>query len=195
MDIFNSILNLQGGIMKRIEEENMIWFEDPSWYAVLDDKKIKLGLMCEAFDLRDIEEGHDLELYPVILECSIMVQPKDISKKYKKEAKESMAYADIFGLYRYGGGVSVDMESITSKAASDVDSEVIRQKHATFHQEIKVRHFQDIEDAIQYAKDVYAYNATAVFDTIGFVFDQAVNRMGTTGWDIIEKQAFGKEWM
>ena len=139
-----------------LKEYGMVAFTNDRWNAGLDSKEIKLALVCETHDLRDIEEGHDTDAYPVIMECSVMTNPKDMSKKYKREAKESMDGDSIFDIHRYGGGVPVTdfLEGTKSKASSRVDNELRTQGHATFGHEIKVRHFRDEDDALKYADDV-----------------------------------------
>lgn len=183
---------------KTIKNYGSIAFTDNDWKAGLDDdKEIELALVCEALDLRDIDRGHEDDVYPVVMECSILVNPKHMSKKYKQRAKESMGGDTIFDLHGYGGGVPVTdfLEGTEGSAKSDVDNEVRTQGHATFGNEIKVRHFRETDDALQYAEDVYKHNATALFGLIGFKLDQPVNRMGTTGWEIIKSQVTGKHWM
>lgn len=182
-------------ITKTVKEYGQIAFTNDSWNAGLDKKKVELALVCETYNMRDIEEGHDNDIYPVIMECSVITHPKSMSKKYKSEAKQSMCGDSIFDLHSYGGGIPVTdfLEGTKSSAKSNVDNEVRTQKHATFGNPIKVRHFKDEDNALQYADDVYKHNATALFGLIGFTLDKAVNRMGTTGWEIIEHQATGKE--
>jgi len=71
--------------------------------------------------------------------------------------------------------------------------ELRTQKHATLGYEIKVRHFRTYEDAEQYIKDVYQHNAIAIFSLIGFYLDKPINRIGWTGWNILEHQVQNKE--
>ena len=182
----------------KVEKEyGQIAFTNPHWKAGLDDKEVNLALICETYDLQDIEEGHEKDVYPVVMECSVLVHPKHMAKKYKAEASRSSDGDSIFDIFRYGGGIPVSdfLEGTKGQAKSSVDNELHSQKHATFGNEIKVRHFRNEDDAIQYADDVYKHNANALFGLIGFKLDQPVNRMGTTGWEIIKSQVTGKHWM
>ena len=172
-----------------------IAFTNPDWNAGLAKKEVNLALVCETYNLQDVEEGHDNDLYPVVMECSIIVHPKHMSKKYKNDAKRSMDGDTIFDMASYGGGIPVTdfLEGTkSSHAKSSVDSELRTQKHATFGREIKVRHFRDEDDALQYADDVYKHNAGALFGLVGFKLDQPINRIGNTGWDKIKQQVTGE---
>lgn len=182
---------------KTLKEYGKIAFTDNEWNAGLGDKEINLALVCEAYDLREIENGHDDDTYPVTMECSVMVHPKHMSKKYKKDVKGSMDGDTLFDAHGYGGGVPVTdfLEGVKGYAKSNADNELRTQKHAIFGDEIKVRWFRDEDSALQYADDVYKHNAKALFTLIGFKLDQPVNRIGTTGWQILESQVTGKHWM
>jgi len=181
----------------------MVYIQNNEWSCVLDnDKPVKLGLVVEAIDMTEIDSQYDNEPYPVVLECSIVVDTKSLSKRYlkriydndgnewRKLPKEAWQYES----YTYSGGVPVDLETITSNAKSNVDNEL----RTWFNQrrgEFKVRQFRTIEDALQYAKDVYTQNAIALFGLVGFYLDKTVNLVGTTGWDIIELQALNHDYL
>jgi hypothetical protein len=120
-----------------------------------------------------------------------MVVPEELGDKYAEEIIKTSGgdlkkKSDIqaFDAAGWGGGVPVDMESVSSIAKSDVDS-VVTEINGD-----KMRLFKSHDDAQRYVKDVYSKNASAVFGLIGFQLDRRVNGLGDTGWDIISHQAF-----
>ena len=179
---------------KTQERYGEVAFTNDRWNAEMDGKKINLALVCETFNLDDIEHGHENDVFPVVMECSVMPHPKHIAKSYKESAKNSSGGSTIFDIFDYGGGIPVSdiLEGIKSSAQSSIDNELRTQKHATFGNKIKVRHFKDEEDAVQFAKDVYSNNADALFMLIGFTLDKPINRIGKTGWDRIDEFVTGK---
>ena len=172
--------------MKTLElTESIIWFEDPGWYCMYNDKKIKLGLICEAIDMRTVDSKYDNKKYHVTIYCSIMVQPKSLHKRYKKEVTDSSdGYCTPLDAYLYDGGIPVNIEGIESKAKTSVKSKLDK---------VKRKWFKNIGDAVQYVEDIYGNNASALFMMVGFYLDQNVNLIGWTGWDIIEHQVLGHE--
>jgi hypothetical protein len=182
--------------------ETVLYVQNNEWTCILDttkkSKTVKLGLVVEAIDMREIDSEHDNEPYPVMLECSIVVDAKSLSKRYLKrvhdnDGNESREAWQIDS-YMYSGGVPVDMEGITSNAKSNVDNEL----RTWFNQrrgEFKTRQFRTIEDALEYARNVYAHNAITLFGLVGFYLDKTVNLVGTTGWDIIGLQAQNHDYL
>ena len=182
-------------------DDNTIYIDDPSFTCELDDnRKVYLGLVCEAIDMREIDERYDEDPYPVVLETQVVVAPRSLSNEFLERAKESVYDYEIendgikvYTAYAYAGGVPVNMESIKGSVKSNVDSEVRTINHRLYG-EIKTRHFRSIEDALTYAKEVYAHNCKALFGLIGFYLDRTLNLAGTTGWDIIQLQALNKDY-
>ena len=181
-------------------DDNTIYIDDPSFTCELDDgKKVYLGLMCEAFDLREIDDRHDDDPYPVVVETQVVVAPRSLDSSYLKVANEGEGLdlnndeIKVYVSYRYSGGVPVNMESIKGSVKSTVDSEVRTINHRLYG-EMKTRYFRTIEDALAYARKVYAHNCKALFGLIGFYLDRTLNLAGTTGWDIIQLQALNKDY-
>jgi hypothetical protein len=163
------------------------------------DKRIKLGLIAEAIDQTEISEDFDKDAYSVINEVQIVVDNASLSEDYLKQAMNEYKQFKNNGSVRqlesyvYSGGVPVNMEGISGAVKCDVDNETRTYKNA--YGERKTRVFRTIEDAIEYAKTVYAHNAIALFGLVGFWLDKTVNLVGTTGWDIVELQALNKDYL
>jgi len=179
-------------------DDNTIYIDDPSFYCMDDDgKKIYLGLICEALDLRELDERYDNDPYPVILLTQIVVAPKSLHPKFLERANDEHYDLNNDGIkilvtYQYAGGVPVNMESIKGSVKSKVDSET--RTTIRFGQEEKIRYFRSIEDALEYAKTVYKHNSRALFGLVGFYLDKTLNLAGTTGWDIILLQAKNRDY-
>ena len=177
--------------------ETVVYIHNKEWNCETD-KRIKLGLMVEAIDQREISEEFDKDAYPVVNETQIVVDNASLSEDYLKSAMEDYKEFKNNGCvkqleaYMYSGGVPVNMEGISGAVKCDVDNETRTFKNA--YGERKTRVFRTIEDALEYAKTVYAHNAIALFGLVGFWLDKRVNLIGTTGWDIIELQASNKDY-
>jgi len=182
-------------------DDNIIYMDDPGFTCELDDgRTVYLGLICEAIDLREIDSRYDNDPHPVAIETQVVVAPKSLNRQFLEEAKKSVFDYElendavkVYVAYSYAGGVPINMESITGSINSDVDSEVRIIKHSLYG-EIETRRFRTIEDALAYARKVYAHNCRALFAFIGFYLDRTLNLAGTTGWEIIELQALNKDY-
>lgn len=155
--------------------------------------KIPLGIICEIYDLREIDRAHDNDIYPYFVETSIV--PLKHHKKFIKDMdqKPTNQLSEILEAYQYAGGIPINMESVQGAAKTKADHEIRHIKHATFGHEIKTVRFRTYEDAEQYIKDIYSHNACAIFGLIGFYLDRPINRIGWTGWDVLSNQVLGKE--
>lgn len=174
------------------EYPDMIALKDKNWDAILDSKKVNLDLVCEAVDMESATGEVKDEEYPILLTCSIMVDPEDMSSKYKKNVKEAMGEFSLYDAYHYSGGVPADRVLSSIEPAEGIST----------HAECKIIEddgngvwCKSEEDAITYAKDVYSKKAQALFGLIGLVLDKPVNMIGNTGWDIIEHQAEGIDYI
>ena len=174
------------------EYPGMIALKDKNWKAVIDDREINLDLVCEAIDMESATGEVKDEEYPILLTCSIMVDPKDMSSKYKKDVKESAGEFSLYDAYYYSGGVLADRALSGMEPVKKIPT---RAECKVIENDGKDVWCKTEEDAITYAKDVYSEKAQALFGLIGFVLDNPVNRIGNTGWDIIEYQAEGTDYI
>ncbi len=185
---------------------------NPDWVAGLEIKMVKLAAIAEILDYNDIDSSliptWGDEEYPIVVEVAIMVHPDDMSPDYidtilsgsglgeqdRKDYKKDRPLSLLFDAYSYSGGVSVNMETVAGGEISKAET-LVRKEPSRFGSMIKSRYFKDFDNAEDYIRNVYAHNLQVVMMMVGFYLDKPVNLVGTTGWDIIEQQALGKEWM
>lgn len=175
----------------RIDEffDESLWMTDPYWKCVLEQDDIHLGLYVNMVDMREYDRDYNDKEYPVVLDATVMVIPEEMSPEFLEDVGGYIGDPDVeptpYDVYHYAGGVPAThiLEGVTSGHKSDVPSIVEEDQHGK-----KWRSFRSIEDAEQYAKEVYAYNAHAVFGLIGFLLDRPINLVGDDGWDVIRLQ-------
>lgn len=104
--------------------------------------------------------------YFLVIDAHIIPQPEHLEKGIVEQAIEEGA-SSREDLIRYAhecySGVPVNIE-------------------------VEVRHFQDRDDAMKFARDVYAIYASGLFGFIDMVLDNPL-RSGGTGWDKIREMA------
>jgi hypothetical protein len=153
-------------------EDNLIYVEDEKWSCHFGyGEPIKLGLILEAVDLLGGDE------YPVVVEAHIIPQPEHLCKGIAKQAVDEGACSRvdlIRYLHRSCGGVPTNLDAIQAARASFGPSKIIR-------------HFRDIEEAMKFAKEFYAINASGLFGLVDIVLDNPL-REGT-GWDMIREMS------
>jgi hypothetical protein len=153
-------------------EENLIYVEDEKWSCHFGyGEPIKLGLILEAVDLLGDDE------YSIIIEAHIIPQPEHLSKEIGKQAINDGACSRedlIRYVHRYYGGVPTNLDAIQAARASFGPSKIIR-------------HFRDIEEAMKFAREFYAINASGLFCLVDIVLDNPLR--GGTGWDMIKEMS------
>lgn len=183
----------------RIEEfiEGHMFLTHPRWVCALEEDDIHLGLYIEMIDAS--EHGFDPEdydeEYPVLLNSMIMVVPEESHPDFMDDVQRSIG-DDIeptaFDVAQYMGGVQAAhaIEGVSSAAKSDVPSRIITERDGR-----ESRWFRNAEEAEEYVKDVYIYNAHVVFMMIGFLLDQSIDMVGNDGWDMIRQQKENENWI
>ena len=179
--------------IKELHEE-ALWITDPQWTCVLEEDDIHLGLYVEMIDMREYDPDYDEDEYPVMINISIMVIPEEASPEFMDAVRSGGSgeiELDVDDMYSYAGGVPATtfMEGI-SGVESAVPSIIKEDRRG-----LKNRFFRSHEDAEQYAKEVYAHNAWAMFTLVGFLLDQRVNLMGNDGCDIIRFQKENESYL
>jgi hypothetical protein len=155
--------------------------------------RIQLVALFEVYDEGDDDCSGDEEEYPIVVHASIVVHPKFFSQKYIDGFFEEeylidgkySPYNALWDAYSYGGGIPINIESVSSAAKCDVPSS----------DDYGSRRFKDGGDAEKYIKEVYCKNITATMGLIGFTLDRSINMIGTTGWDIVRNMTEGMDWI
>lgn len=173
--------------------ENQIYLKSDSWQCSFGyGEPVKLGLILEAIDLA---EGSD-EDFSYIIDASLIPQLECLDEEIFEEAKmEGLATKEELVRYAYElyGGVPVNIDAVQPpKASCGMSSFVakssIRTVIAGTGEEMETRHFQDLMEAMSFARNFYAVYAPVIFGFIDVVLDHPL-RAGGTGWDKIRQMA------
>lgn len=171
---------------------SQIYIESERWQCSFGwGEPVKLGMVLEAVDLSS--EGGD---FSYIIEASLIPQLEFMDEEILEEARaeglngpeEMLRYA-----YECYGGVPVNIDALQPAKAScgmssfvaesSIDTVITRTGEAT-----ESRHFQDLSEAITFARDFYAVYVPIIFGFIDVILDNPL-RAGGTGWDKIKQMA------
>ena len=145
---------------------SQIYIESQRWQCSFGwGEPIKLGMVLEAVDLSP--QGRD---FSYIIEASLIPQLEFLDEEILEEARaEGLTTAEEMLRYAYEcyGGVPVNIDAL---------------------QPTESRHFQDLSEAITFARDFYAVYAPIIFGFIDVILDGPL-RAGGTGWDKIKQMA------
>jgi hypothetical protein len=182
--------------------ENIYGISDKNWICGTDFyDHIQMIALFEIIDMEEcglIEDDDDEEYkkYPFTVQTSLMVHPKYFSQEYIRDfsgcacadTDKYTLYDALMDAYGYGGGIPVNIESVSGSKTCGADSKIIENSRGG-----DFRHFKTFDDAEKYIKTVYASNISAVMGLIGFYLDNRVNGIGTTGWDFIYNMTEGRD--
>ena len=172
--------------------ESQIYIESERWQCSFGwGEPVKLGMVLEAVDLSS--EGRD---FSYIIEASLIPQLEFLDEEILEEARaEGLNGAEEMLRYAYEcyGGVPVNIDALQPAKAScgmssfvaesSIDTVITDTGEAT-----ESRHFQDLSEAIAFARDFYAVYAPIIFGFIDVILDRPL-RAGGTGWDKIKQMA------
>ena len=146
-----------------------------------DDTKVKLGIIAEQINWREYEAKYDKYEYYIGLQFFI-IPLEPIHPEVLKEALKCVGFdpeddlseeAKIYAVYRYAGGVPCTVTIINT----------IEQNFGELDREgFEFKSWEDADKVVELAAKI----APAMSALIGFILDQPVNRIGNTGWEIIE---------
>ena len=172
--------------------QSQIYIESERWQCSFGwGEPVKLGMVLEAVDLSP--QGRD---FSYIIEASLIPQLEFMDEEILEEARaEGLNGAEEMLRYAYEcyGGVPVNIDALQPAKAScgmssfvaesSIDTVVTGTGEAT-----ESRHFQDLSEAITFARDFYAVYAPIIFGFIDVILDGPL-RAGGTGWDKIKQMA------
>jgi hypothetical protein len=173
--------------------DNLLYVESENWNCCFGHgDPVKLGLVLEAIDLG----GDDEDGFSYIIDANLLPQPEYLDEEILAETRcegiinreEQIRYA-----YEIYGGVPVNIDAVQpSKSSCGFSSFVaessIRSMQTESGQAMDVRYFQDLEEAMRFARDFYAVYAPVIFGFIDIVLDNPL-RAGGTGWDKIRQMS------
>ncbi len=154
----------------------------------------KIAYISRSDNPVDLDEGGDG--YSFVIDACLIPQPESMDKDILEEAKsegsdtraEQIRYA-----YECYGGVPVNIDALQPPKASCGASSFVAKSNiktviAGTGEEMETRHFQDLQEAMSFARDFYAVYAPLIFGFIDVVLDHSL-RVGGTGWDKIRQMA------
>lgn len=172
--------------------ESQIYIESERWQCSFGwGEPVKLGMVLEAVDLSS--GGRD---FSYIIEASLIPQLEFLDEEILEEARaEGLNGAEEMLRYAYEcyGGVPVNIDALQpAKASCGMSSFVAESSIDTIvtgtGEATESRHFQDLSEAITFARDFYAVYAPIIFGFIDVILDGPL-RAGGTGWDKIKQMA------
>jgi hypothetical protein len=208
------------GLEIREVMEDMSVMTDKNWTAVLhhphtgeDERTIQMCLCAEFLYLPEYFDDYDDD-YPIGFETGILPHPKDFSEDYlrkqvlsstglKGEELEQLIrgrdedYMILWDVKSWEGFIPINVEQFVASPKADdilsslgIEIDYLRETVDHGWGEHEVVRFKEWEDAYEYFEQVYPRLASAPMMLIGFVLDRAINRIGTTGWDVLSDQVY-----
>jgi hypothetical protein len=171
--------------------ENILYAENESWQCSFGHgEPVKLGIVLEAIDLGiDPKKG-----YSFVIDAHIIPQPNYLDEEIIDDAQSEGAGSKeelIRHVYESYGGVPVNIDAVQPAKASCGFSSFVAESHIDsmrddYGDDIEVRHFQSLEDAMRFVRDFYTIYAALIFGFIDVILDSPL-RAGGTGWDKIRQ--------
>lgn len=174
-------------------DDNIIYIESERWQCDFGyGSPIRLGLVLEAVDLGEAEGGE----FSFVIDARLIPQPEFIDEEIAEGARAEGADSReslIRYLYDCYGGVPVNIDAVQPAKASCgfssfVANSSISPVKGRSGEEIEIRHFQDVDEAMRFARDFYAVYAPVIFGFIDVILDNPL-RTGGSGWDKIRQMA------
>ncbi len=173
--------------------ENMLYVENENWQCSFGHgQPVKLGIVLEAIDLGiDPNKG-----YSFVIDAHVIPQINYLDEEILSDAQAGGPASReeiVCHVYESYGGVPVNIDAVQpAKSSCGLSSFVadsnIDSLRDDYGQEIEVRHFQSLEDAMKFVRDFYTIYAALIFGFIDVILDSPL-RAGGTGWDKIRQMA------
>jgi len=169
--------------------DSLLYVEGDSWHCDFGHgRPVMLGLVLEAVDLGGIDGCS------FVIDASLVPQPEYLTEEVLEQAKAECALTRsemIRYVYECYGGVPVNIDALQPVKASCgfssfVADSCIGSMKDESGEEMEVRSFENLADAMHFAREFYAANAQVLFEFIDIVLDRPL-RSGGTGWDKIRR--------
>lgn len=173
--------------------DGQLYVESDLWQCNFGyGEPVKLGLVLEAVDLAPSNE----EGFSYVIDAGLVPQLDFLDEEILEDARsEGLGTREEILRYAYEcyGGVPVNIDAVQPpKASCGMSSFVAKSNIRTIiagtGEEMETRHFQDLGEAMSFARDFYAVYAPVIFGFIDVVLDHPL-RVGGTGWDKIRQMA------
>jgi hypothetical protein len=174
-------------------DENIIYVESERWLCDFGyGSSIKLGLVLEAIDLGQADDDE----FSFVIDAHLIPQPEFIDDDIVEDAgvEGAKARGDLIRyVYDCYSGVPVNIDAVQPAKASCGFSSFVAESsisavRGASGEEIEIRHFRDVAEAMRFARDFYAVYAPVIFGFIDVILDNPL-RSGGSGWDKIRKMA------
>jgi hypothetical protein len=164
-------------------DQNSLYVEDESWQCCPKGGRIlKLGVVLEVADLGSGD-------YPFVVDACLIPQPECLHPDLIQEAEDEGAGERdrlISYIYQNYGGVPVNIDALQPAKASCgfssfVANTAIGSASESPDSDQEVRRFENLEEAMTFARDFYAPYASLLFGFIDVILNQPL-RTGINGW-------------
>ena len=157
------------------------------WNCGLTDgegvKNISLGVFVQVTDMN--EHDDEVGAHPFILDCKIIPHLINLSdESIDKLVENTCLEPDLSDICNELGSIDIDITTVSSldEDFTNIDcNELACCKTA--------------EDAERFVRKIIVGRLEAVMTMIGFYLDTPVNRIGTTGWEILESIIYGEDFV
>lgn len=173
--------------------DRQLYVESDRWQCNFGyGEPVRLGLVLEAVDLSLSDE----QGFSYVIDAGLIPQLDFLDEEILEEARsEGLETREelLRHAYECYGGVPVNIDAVQPpKASCGMSSFVAKSNISTViagtGEEMETRHFQDLVEAMSFARDFYAVYAPVIFGFIDVVLDHPL-RVGGTGWDKIRQMA------
>ena len=178
---------------------------NPEWTCTLTDgdgvREVKMGIVAEFLNREDydsdIDEDEDEDededdQYKYTVAFSLSPMPESLDKAGKKELlkyvgknKDKTIY--LSDLHEYGASVPLNIDSC-SAANENWTGIDYKQNGSNYN-------FASWDDLDLFIRKIAISRLEGIMLMVGFTLDLNVNRIGTTGWEIIESAVYGTNFV
>jgi len=180
-------------IMSQEAGEFAVEMWDPNWVCGLTDgdesREVKLAAFIEFIDRADYDsEIDDDEKYRYIVDVHIVAHPDSLTEDGKRYAMcDGADQVYISDLHHNCGGVPVKLDWCRSMN-EDWNGIDYKEENGDYY-------FASWDDADKFVDRILKTRLSGVMGMIGFLLDEPINRIGSSGWDMIESMVYGKSFV
>jgi hypothetical protein len=173
--------------------DNQLYVESDRWQCSFGyGEPVRLGLVLEAVETDESE----VDEYSIVIDASLIPQLEYMDKEILEEARsEGLETREKMIRFAYENyvGVPVNIDAVQPAKASCGFSSFVAESNIGSRKsesgyDMEIRRFQDIKEAMCFARDFYAVYAPVIFSFIDVVLDTPL-RAGGTGWDKIRQMS------
>ena len=163
----------------------------PNWLCGLtngdESREIRLAVHVEFMDLRDSGMADEDDKRPYSVQANVVVHPDSLTEEGKQFAMtEGADRVHIADLRNNCGGVMINPNwcRASNEDWNGIDYE---ERDNRFY-------FASWDDASKFVQQILKVRLEGIMGMIGFFLDERINKIGSTGWDMIESMVYGKNF-